>query len=71
VNPIALFGLQFTLSFVIFALIAAWYVAPAIRALPVRTALAPMFLVHAFRYLPSTAFAPGRCSLRVMRSSTS
>jgi hypothetical protein len=28
--------------------------------LPVHSALAPLFLVHALRYLPSSAFAPGQ-----------
>ncbi len=59
-NPQVLCGLQFTLSLVIFALIANWYVAPALRRLPIQAALMPLFLVHAFRYLPSTAFAPGQ-----------
>jgi hypothetical protein len=59
-NPIALLGLQFTFSVVLSALVAAWYVWPAVKALPTSTALVPLFLVHALRYLPSSAFAPGQ-----------
>jgi hypothetical protein len=59
-SPTALFGVQFTFSLVLSALIAKWYVWPALRRLPARTALVPLFLVHALRYLPSSAFAPGQ-----------
>jgi hypothetical protein len=59
-SPVLLFGLQFTLSLVIFALIATWYITPALDRLPIHAALIPLFLVHTLRYLPSTAFAPGQ-----------
>jgi hypothetical protein len=59
-SPVLLFGLQFTLSLVIFALIATWYITPALDRLPTHAALIPLFLVHTLRYLPSTAFAPGQ-----------
>src|SRR6516225_1681680 len=59
-SPLLLFGLQFTLSLAIFALIAMWYIAPALDRLPIHAALVPLFLVHTLRYLPSTAFAPGQ-----------
>src|SRR5262249_29080485 len=36
-----------------------------LNTLPVRTALVPLFLVHALRYLPSSAFAPGQIDARV------
>jgi hypothetical protein len=45
---------------VLFALVAKWYISPALRELPASAALAPLFLVHALRYLPSSAFAPGQ-----------
>jgi hypothetical protein len=51
--PIALFGIQFTLSLVIYSLVAAWYVAPRLAGLPRDIALAPLLWVHA---------APGRCT---------
>ena len=64
-NPTTLTGVQFTFSMVIFALVARWYISPALSTLPVRSALVPLFLVHALRYLPSTAFAPGQVDPRV------
>jgi hypothetical protein len=60
VSPSALSGLQFSLSLIIFSLIAKWYIAPALNRLPQYKALVPLFLVHTLRYLPSTAFAPGQ-----------
>lgn len=61
-SPTTLLGIQSTLSLVLFALIAKWYIGPALAKLPAASALAPLFLVHALRYLPSTAFAPGQIS---------
>ena len=59
-SPTTLLCVQFTFSLVLFALVAKWYISPALRRLPVHSALAPLFLVHALRYLPSSAFAPGQ-----------
>jgi hypothetical protein len=53
-------GLQFTLSLIIFSMVAKWYIAPALNKLPQHKALVPLFLVHTLRYLPTTAFAPGQ-----------
>jgi hypothetical protein len=39
-EPIVLFGIQFTLSLVAYSLIAFWYVAPRLSALPRELALA-------------------------------
>ena len=64
-NPQLLFGVQFTLSLIIFALIAKWYIAPALDKLPIEAALAPLFLVHTLRYLPSSAFAPGQVDPKI------
>ena len=61
----ALLGLQFTFSFVLFALVAKWYITPALDKLPPQAALVPLFLVHALRYLPSSAFAPGQVGAAV------
>jgi hypothetical protein len=58
-EPIILFGTQFTLSLVAYALIAVWYVAPRLSRLPVATALAPLLWVHAFRIVGGTILAPG------------
>jgi hypothetical protein len=64
-NPTTLMGVQFTFSLVVFGVVANWYIAPALRKLPVSSALVPLFLVHALRYLPSSAFAPGQVDARV------
>jgi hypothetical protein len=60
VSPTSLSALQFTLSLIIFSLIAKWYITPALNKLKPYDALALLFLVHTLRYLPSTAFAPGQ-----------
>ena len=64
-NAQLLFGVQFTLSLIIFAMIAKWYISPALNKLPVQAALVPLFLVHALRYLPSSAFAPGQVDPKI------
>jgi hypothetical protein len=64
-SPTTLFGVQFTFSLVVFALVAKWYITPALAKLPLAAALVPLFLVHALRYLPSSAFAPGQVDARV------
>jgi hypothetical protein len=64
-SPTTLLGVQFTFSLVLFSLVATWYISPVLNTLPVRTALVPLFLVHALRYLPSSAFAPGQIDPRV------
>jgi len=58
-DPIALFGIQFTLSVVAYALIAFWYVAPRLAAMPRELALVPLLWVHAFRGVGGTILAPG------------
>ena len=58
-EPIALFGIQFTLSLVAYALIAFWYVAPRLSGLRREVALVPLLWVHAFRIVGGTILAPG------------
>ncbi|SRR6266496_4483230 len=58
-GPVALFGIQFTLSLVAYLLIAFWYVAPRISKLPLETALIPLLWVHVFRTVGGTILAPG------------
>ncbi|SRR6266498_2920879 len=58
-EPIVLFGIQFTLSLVAYALIAFWYVAPRLSKLPREAALMPLLWVHAFRIVGGTILAPG------------
>jgi len=64
-SPPSLFGMQFVFSLILSTLIAKWYVAPALSRLPVQAALVPPFLLHALRYLPSTAFAPGQVDANI------
>src|SRR6266545_5820189 len=59
IDPIALFGIQFTLSLVALSLVALWYVAPRLSGLPRELALMPLLWVHAFRILGGTILAPG------------
>jgi hypothetical protein len=58
-EPIALFGIQFTLSLLAYSLIAFWYVAPRLSRLPRDMALVPLLWVHAFRTIGGTILAPG------------
>ena len=57
-EPIVLFGIQFTLSLVAYALIAFWYVVPRLSKLPREAALVPLLWVHAFRIVGGTILAP-------------
>jgi hypothetical protein len=58
-EPIVLFGIQFTMSLLVYALIAVWYVAPRLSKLPKELALVPLLWVHAFRIIGGTILAPG------------
>jgi hypothetical protein len=58
-EPVVLFGLQFTLSLAAYALIAVWYVVPRLSGLPRDIALMPLLWVHAFRVVGGTILAPG------------
>jgi len=59
VKPTVLFGVQFTLALLAYALIAAWYVWPRLSVLPRALALQPLLWVHAFRFVGGTILAPG------------
>ena len=58
-EPIVLFGIQFTFCLAAYALIAWWYVAPRLARLPRELALVPLVWVHAFRMVGGTILAPG------------
>ena len=58
-EPIVLFGIQFTLALVAYALIAFWYVASRLSRLPREVALVPLLWIHAFRIVGGTILAPG------------
>jgi hypothetical protein len=50
-SGLAIFGVQFTLSLIVFTLIARWYVRPRLVTLPLREALIPLLFLHAFRHV--------------------
>src|SRR5438552_8394575 len=58
-EPMVLFGIQFTLSLLAYLLIAFWYVVPRLSRLPREVALVPLLWVHAFRTVGGTILAPG------------
>jgi len=64
-EPIVLFGIQFTLSLVAYLLIAFWYVVPRLSGLPRELALVPLLWVHAFRTVGGTILAPGAVSAQI------
>jgi hypothetical protein len=67
-EPIVLFGIQFTLSLVAYGLIAFWYVVPRLSRLPLEAALVPLLWVHAFRIVGGTILAPGAVEAAVPMS---
>ena len=59
IEPVILFGIQFTLSLAAYALIALWYVEPRLSRLPRELALVPLLWPHVFRIVGGTILAPG------------
>ena len=53
-----IFQLQVVLSIIVYALIAKWYVAPRLAALPLHVALMPLLFLHAFRHLGMVFLVP-------------
>jgi hypothetical protein len=53
-----IFALQVVLSFLAYGLAARWYVRPRLAALPLREALQPLLLLHAFRHLGLVFLVP-------------
>ena len=64
-QPIVLFGIQFTLSLVAYSLIAFWYVVPRLSGLPREIAIMPLLWLHVFRIAGGTILAPGSVDVRV------
>lgn len=64
-KPIVLFGIQFTLALVAYALLAWWHVVPRLAKLDQRQALEPLVWVHAFRIVGGAILAPGSVGLGV------
>jgi hypothetical protein len=59
VEPIVLFGIQFTFCLLAYALIALWYGMPRLSRLPRELALVPLLWIHVFRIVGGTIIAPG------------
>jgi tellurite resistance protein TehA-like permease len=55
----AIFGVQFLLSLIVYALIAKWYVTPWLAGKPVKQALIPLIVPHAFRLIGLLFLVPG------------
>lgn len=53
-----IFGLQVVLSFVVYGLVARWYVSPRLATLPLGIALPPLLVLHAFRHLGMVFLVP-------------
>ena len=53
-----IFGLQFVYSLVTYGLIARWYVAPRLAALPLSAALPPLLFLHVTRHLGLVFLVP-------------
>jgi hypothetical protein len=57
-EPIVLFGIQFTFFLVAYSLIAWWYGAPRLSRLPREAALVPLVWIHAFRMVGGRSWLP-------------
>jgi hypothetical protein len=53
-----IFGLQVLLSFILFTMVARWYVSPRLAALPVDRALQPLLVLHATRHMGLVFLVP-------------
>lgn len=58
-DTLAIFGLQFILSLVVFGLLAKWYVLPRLAQYSTRQALMPLLIPHALRHLGLAFLVPG------------
>ena len=58
-QPQVVFGISFLLSFVVWGMIGARYLWPALRAKPRAEALRPVLVLHAFRFVGLAFLVPG------------
>ena len=58
-TPVQIFAVQFALSLTVYALIARWFVAPRLAAMPLHDALVPLLLLQAFRHMGLVFLLPG------------
>jgi len=59
INGMTLFFIQMPFSFLIYAIIAVWYVYPRLKGLPQLDAVVPLIWIHAFRNVGLSVLAPG------------
>ena len=59
-TPFIIGNIQFTLSLLVYSVIAVLYVMPALGRRGYREAVLPLLLIHAFRYGPLTLLMPGQ-----------
>ncbi len=64
-TPFIIGNIQFTLSLIVYACIAIWYVYPGLKDKEWYKAIVPLLLVHAFRYGPLTLLMPGQVGSEV------
>ncbi|HEY7654427.1 MAG TPA: hypothetical protein VIG07_16550 [Methylomirabilota bacterium] len=57
-NGQQIFGLQVLLTFVVYGLVARWYVSPRLAVLPLGAALQPLLVLHALRHLGLVFLVP-------------
>jgi hypothetical protein len=57
-NPQQIFGLQVLVSFLVYALVARWYVTPRLASRPLHAALQPLLVLHASRHLGMIFLVP-------------
>ena len=57
-DTLAIFGLQFFLSLIVYALIAKWFVTPWLAGKPIQEALIPLIFPHAFRHIGMMFLVP-------------
>jgi hypothetical protein len=58
VNGQQIFGLQVLLSFLVYGLVARWYVTPRLAPLPREAALQPLLVLHATRHIGMVFLVP-------------
>ena len=59
IEPIVLFGIQFTFALIVYALAARSYAVPRLRRIPPAAALVPLVWIHVFRIVGGSILAPG------------
>jgi hypothetical protein len=57
-NPQQIFGLQVLLSFLVYGLVARWYVTPRLASWPLDAALQPLLVLHALRHMGMVFLVP-------------